>query len=178
MTLSKTTKTLHGIIALTMISLLIIGIYMEENEVFFLYPIHKSIGVILFIFAVYRILIRLKEGWPTPLGDSSTVQKFAAKIIHWGLIISTVLYPISGMMMSGAGGHGINVFGLQLLASNYDKVSGDAIALNESVASLGHNIHGLLTYALISFIVIHVAGAMKHHFLDKDETLKRMFTHK
>jgi cytochrome b561 len=82
------------------------------------------------------------------------------------------------MMMSGGGGHGISVFGLDLVASNYDKVSGDAVALNENIASLGHTLHDSLTSVLIALIVLHVAGALKHHIIDKDQTIKRMFSFK
>lgn len=176
MRLSAKTKILHGIVGLGMICLITVGIYMEEFEVYALYDIHKSFGVIILAFALFRVINRIKEGWPEPVSQSDKLQMLVAKIIHWGLILSTLLYPISGMMMSGGGGHGIKVFGLELVAANYDAVSGDAIPLNETVASIGHTLHGSLTEVVIAFIVLHVVGALKHHFIDKDETLKRMFT--
>ncbi len=151
---------------------------MTETETFFLYPIHKSIGIIVFAFAICRVVIRIKEGWPKPVGKNTAMQLLMAKAVHWGLITITVLYPLSGMMMSGAGGHGLNIFGLELLGSNYDAVSGKAIALNQSVAGLGHEIHGLLTWVAIAFIIAHIAGALKHHFIDKDDTIRRMFSGK
>lgn len=178
MNLSRITKIMHIIIAVSMIALLAVGLFMSNTETFALYPIHKSIGVIVFTFAVFRIFLRIKEGWPMPVGEASKVQLVIAKIVHWGLIILTVLYPVSGMMMSGAGGHGINVFGLEFVASNYDKISGEAIALNQGVASLGHTLHDSLTGVLIVFIVLHVVGALKHHIIDKDETITRMLSFK
>lgn len=178
MQLSKRTKILHIAISAAMIFLLIIGIYMSETETFFLYPIHKSIGVIVFIFAVFRVINRIREGWPKAVGKASKVQLAIAKLVHWGLITMTVLYPLSGMMMSGGGGHGITVFGLELLASNHDDISGKTLALNETVSSIGHNLHETLTAILILFIVMHVAGALKHHFVDKDQTITRMFSFK
>ncbi len=161
-----------------MICLLAVGIYMEETEAFALYPIHKSIGIIILAFAIYRIFVRIMEGWPTPVGNSSALQHAAAKLVHWGLIISTVLFPVSGMMMSGAGGKGLEVFGFELLAKNIDAVTGKTTPINESIAGLGHQIHGTLMWVLIALIVLHVAGALKHHFIDKDETITRMFTFK
>ena len=178
MKLSNRTKILHAIIGISMILLLIIGIYMSENEVFALYPIHKSVGVIVFIFALFRIFTRIKEGWPKPIGNASTLQMVMAKLVHWGLIVLTALYPASGMMMSGGGGHGIYIFGVELLASNYDEVTGKAVALNETVASIGHTLHEALTLVLILFVIAHVAGALKHHIFDKDETITRMFSFK
>lgn len=178
MKLSNRTKILHAIIGISMILLLIIGIYMSENEVFALYPIHKSVGVIVFIFALFRIFTRIKEGWPKPIGNASTLQMLMAKLVHWGLIVLTALYPASGMMMSGGGGHGIYIFGVELLASNYDEVTGKAVALNETIASIGHTLHEALTLVLILFVIAHVAGALKHHIFDKDETITRMFSFK
>jgi cytochrome b561 len=178
MKLSNITKILHIIIALSIICLLAVGIYMVETEAYALYPIHKSIGAIVFVIALFRIFIRIKEGWPDTVGVASKIQLAIAKVVHWGLITLTVVYPASGLMMSGAGGHGIYIFGLELVASNYDKVTGDAIALNEGVASLGHTLHGSLVLVLIAFIVLHVLGALKHHLVDKDETITRMFTFK
>jgi cytochrome b561 len=101
-----------------------------------------------------------------------------AKLVHWGLITLTALYPASGMMMSGAGGHGIYIFGVELLASNYDELTDKAVALNETIASIGHTLHEALTGVLIFLIVVHVAGAIKHHIIDKDETITRMFSFK
>jgi len=159
--------------------MLAVGIYMHETETFALYPLHKSFGVIVFVFAVYRIFVRAKEGWPEPIGDATPAwQLLAAKVVHWCLIISTLVYPLSGMMMSAGGGHGIAVFGLELVASNYDAVTEKAVPLNAVVADLGHAVHGLLYWVLIPIIVLHVAGALKHHFVEKDGTIKRMFSFK
>lgn len=178
MQLSKRTKILHITISFSMIFLLIIGIYMSQTETFSLYPIHKSIGVIVFFFAAFRVFTRIREGWPKAIGNASKIQLAMAKLVHWGLITLTVLYPASGMMMSGGGGHGITVFGLELLASNHDDISGKTIALNETIASIGHNLHETLVPVLILLIIIHVAGALKHHIFDKDITITRMFSFK
>jgi cytochrome b561 len=151
---------------------------MSENEVFALYPIHKSVGVIVFVLAVFRIFTRIKEGWPKPIGNASALQMFMAKFVHWGLIVLTALYPATGMMMSGGGGHGIYIFGVELLASNHDEVTDKVIALNETIASIGHTLHEALTLVLILFVIAHVAGALKHHIFDKDETITRMFSFK
>ena len=155
--------------------MLSVGIYMSETKTYWLYDIHKSIGVIIFAFAFVRIALRIKEGWPKPVGVVSAIQLFIAKLVHWGLIISTITYPISGMMMSGAGGHGISIFGLELVAENLD-AAGKALPINESIASLGHEVHEILVWVLIPLIVLHILGAIKHHIIDKDETVTRMFT--
>jgi len=178
MELSTTTKCMHLLIAITIICLICVGIYMSNTETFALYPIHKSIGIIVFVLALIRIINRIKEGWPEPIGNAPKIQLLLAKMTHWGLIIMSVVYPMSGMMMSGAGGHGIYVFGLELVAANYDEISGKAIALSEPLASFGHTLHSTLVPVLITLIVLHILGALKHHFIDKDQTITRMFSFK
>lgn len=175
--LSGTTKLLHIVVALFMITLLTVGIYMSNTETYSLYPIHKSFGAIVLLLALARIFWRVKKGWPTPLGKASKLQLAVAKLVHWLLITATVLYPISGLMMSIAGGHGLSVFGLELVAMNFD-AAGEVIAINGTIAGIGHEIHGLLVPVVITAIVLHVAGALKHHVIDKDDTITRMFSFK
>lgn len=172
--LSITTRVLHGAIALGMISLLAIGIYMEEFEVFALYDWHKSFGFLVLILATIRVLWRIKEGWPSVIGNSSAAQQMVAKVIHWLLITITIVYPLSGVMMSVGGGHGLSFFGIELFAENIN-AAGETVAVNEGIAGLGHQLHGTLTWFVIAVIVLHIVGALKHHFIDKDVTIKRMF---
>ncbi len=164
---------LHWLIGLTIIALIAVGLYMSENEVWDLYPIHKSIGIILFVFILYRVIRRLMRGWPEPVSQYAKYEVILSKIIHWVLLIGTLMFPISGMMMSGAGGHGIAVFGFELLASNYN-AAGEAVALNPTLAELGHETHEILGTVMIIAISLHIIGAWKHHLVDKDNTLKRM----
>ena len=169
---SKITIILHWIVGLSIIGLLISGTIMHEFDIWALYPIHKSIGMIVFVVAILRIFWRIKNGWPTPVGKHPRLEKLAAKIVHWVLIIGTVALPISGMMMSGAGGHGLAIFGLEIMAPNY--VDGKAVAHNKTIASIGHTLHEVGAKLIIIGLVLHVVGALKHHFKDKDGTLRRM----
>lgn len=175
MTINTLERFFHWTVALLMIGLLGAGLYMEQNNVYSLYPIHKSLGILALLIILPRVVNRMIKGWPEPVDNSDYAKHeiMLSKVIHWVLIIGTVLMPISGMMMSGAGGHGLDVFGLQLLAENTN-AAGQAVPLNEQAASIGHQIHGLLGKILIACIALHVIGAFKHHLIDKDDTLKRM----
>lgn len=164
---------LHWFIGITVIVLIAVGLYMSENEVWDLYPIHKSIGIILFLFILYRIVRRMQRGWPTPIGENAKWELLLSKTIHWILILGTLLFPISGMMMSGASGNGIAVFGFDLLAANYN-AAGEAVAINETLANIGHETHEILGTVMIIAIALHILAALKHHYIVKDNTLKRM----
>ena len=177
--LSKKTLSLHWLIAVVVMALLATGTYMEATQAFALYGIHKSIGVVIFIFAIYRIAWRIKNGWLSTLGSPSVNMAKLAKFVHYLLIIGTVLMPISGFVMSAAGGFGVSVFGLELVAANPDPNNPrEMIAHNESLAFVGHVMHGLGGKLMILALVLHIAGAFKHHLIDKDGTLKRMLGRK
>ena len=173
--LSRLSIALHWLIGLTIITMMSVGIFMESYEVMFLYPLHKSFGVIIFLFIVIRIVMRLANGWPPPVTEYPAWEQKLAKLVHWVLLIATLLFPISGMMMSGAGGHGIAVFGFELVAKNVDPNDIEKVLpLNGQLAELGHEVHEWLGTIMIFVISLHVLAALKHHYLDKDGTLRRM----
>lgn len=169
---APTTIVLHWLVALTIITLMAVGYYMEENEVYSLYPIHKSIGTLILFVALARVVWRWRNGWPVPVSQYQRWETALAKIAHWVLILGTLLFPISGMMMSGMGGYGVPIFGIDLLAPNI--VDGKTVPLNKSLAGLGSQVHGALLPIMLTALGLHVAGALKHHIIDKDGTLRRM----
>ena len=173
--LSASTIALHWIVAIVMIALLSTGIFMAETETLALYPWHKSFGVLIVLFVVLRIAWRMKNGWPAPVRDYSTLEKKLSKIVHWLLLIGTVIMPISGFIMSSMGGYGVHLFGLELFAANPDPANPqEVIPINKALAGVAHAIHGWAGYVIVAGVVLHIAGAVKHHLIDKDGTLRRM----
>jgi len=173
--LSATTVSLHWIVAVMMILLLATGIYMEQAEVFALYPWHKSFGVLVLLFAVIRIAWRINQGWPKSVGDYSTIEKVLSKLVHWLLILATVIMPVSGFMMSALGGYGIDFFGIELVAKNTAPNNPmEIVPINESMANFAHGVHGVGGNLLLLAVILHLVGALKHHILDKDATIRRM----
>jgi cytochrome b561 len=173
--LSRTTITLHWLVGLLMLGLTAVGLYMSRAEVWALYPLHKSVGVLAFGVILVRVVWRLKNGWPEQLAGGSKLELRLAKLVHWLLLAATLAMPISGMLHSGAGGHGVAVFGLQIVPSQHsaDKPE-QALAYNETLAELGEAVHEWLGYLLMLAILLHVAGALKHHLIYKDGVLLRM----
>lgn len=171
--LSLSEITLHWIVAVGIICLIGAGLYMSEYEVWSLYPIHKSMGILLFTVIVVRAVMRLQAGWPENISKGKAFEHGIARVVHWVLIIGTLLMPISGMMMSGFGGHGLDIFGLQIIGENID-AAGKTIPVNGELAGIGHFMHEVLGKVLIASIVLHIVGAFKHHIIDRDNTLRRM----
>lgn len=158
-----------------MITLLSTGVFMAETSTYALYPWHKSFGVVIALFVIVRVFNRIKNGWPAPVRDYSTLEKTLSHAVHWLLIIGTVMMPISGFLMSALGGHGVDLFGLELVARNPDPTNPkEVIAHNGAIAGFAHSIHHWAGYAIIAGVGLHIAGALKHHIVDKDGTLRRM----
>jgi len=173
--LSLTTRSLHWIIAMCFIALTSVGIYMANTETHSLYSLHKSMGIILFVVILLRVGWRIKQGWPTPAGQYQKIEQRLSKITHWILLLGTVAMPITGMLYSGMSGHGFGIFGWTIVKGNYDpKNPGEVIPYNELLSAIGEQTHEIIGYTLTLAIVLHIIGACKHHFLDKDRTLLRM----
>lgn len=165
--LSNITISLHWIVAATIIGLIIFDMS---------YPvIHQSLGMLMFIFIILRVIWRLRNGWPTPASTYQKYEQIAAKTVHWLLLIGTLILPISGMLISGAGGHGLDLFGWEILAPNLNPADPEeVIPLNKTANDIGHMLHNPVSNIMLVLIFLHVAAALKHHFLDKDNTLRRM----
>lgn len=126
---------------------------------------HKALGVIVLILASWRILWRVRQGMPEAVGDASPLQAVLAKAVHGLLFLGTVLMPLSGAVGSYYGGRPVNVFGLFTIPSG-PKV--------DWISSLSYGLHGVLAFVVIGAVGLHVAGALKHHFVDRDTILLRM----
>ena len=173
--LSFISISLHWLIAIGIIVMLAVGIYMEETEALALYPIHKSIGVILLIFILFRVYWRIKNGWLQALSDYDPKEIRIAHIVQTLLLIGTVMMPLSGVMMSGGGGYGVHVFGVELIAKNPDPNNTEkVIAINPNAANIGHIVHGFGGNILIFAILLHILGAVKQKILYKDGAWARI----
>lgn len=173
--LTPVTVALHWLVGISFILVLAVGFFMANTETYSLYPLHKSFGALLFFFIVLRVVWRTMNGWPVPLKDNNKFELMAAKFVHWVLIIGTLLMPLSGMTMSAAGGRGVFIFGWQLFAANPDpSAPGKVIALNKQLAGIAADVHSIAGWLIAIAIVAHIAGALKHHHVYKNDTLLRM----
>lgn len=173
--LSRLTISLHWLVAVAMIGLASAGVLMKYWEVWSLYPIHKSLGLLAFSLIIIRVIWRLKCGWPTPTTTHAKHEQLAAKATHWVLLLTTLLMPLSGMLASGASGHGFGLFGLTLVPSNHSLTTPEeVIPYSEQWANVGYAIHTYAGIVLAAALSLHILGALKHHLLDHDQTLLRM----
>jgi len=173
--LPKISRLLHIMVAIGIVGMMAMGVFMAENQAFYWYGIHKSIGVLILALAAFRVILRINHGWPKPLTQHGKIQVFMSKVVHWTLLISTILFPLSGAIMSASQGRGLYVFGVELLAKTVDLVTGKSVVISESLSQIMSLVHANLMPILLVALALHIAGALKAHFVSKDATLTRMF---
>lgn len=172
---TRTTIALHWLCAGAMLAMLGIGLYMVRFEAWSLYPWHKSVGVVLLVLMLARVAWRLRQGCPPALGAASRAEQRVAKAVHWILIVGTLAMPLTGMLFSGASGHGVGIAGLPIVPQQHDPAHpGQVIAYSAAWADAAQLMHAWIAYVLIGAIALHVAGAFKHHLIARDGTLRRM----
>jgi cytochrome b561 len=170
-----TSIALHWIVAAAMIGLLAMGFYMVTNEAWGLFELHKSMGVGTFLVIILRVIWTTRNGLPEQRQDLPPSQRLLASTVHWVLLIGTLAMPISGMLFSACSGHHVGIFGLELYPANVAPGNPDeAISRSPFWEAAMQNTHQCIGYLLVLTILLHVAGALKHHFVDKDATLRRM----
>lgn len=159
----------HWLSATIFIVMIALGLYMtslaDSPDKFELYGLHKSLGIGLLSLMILR-LIWLKVS-PNP--EQLSKNKFEHILGHAvkGLLyLAMIGMPLSGWIMSNSGGHDVAFFELFTLPQ--------LIGKNEFINGIAAAIHSSAAYVLIALVVLHVAGALKHHLVYKDDTLKRM----
>ncbi|GGF59743.1 cytochrome b [Terasakiella brassicae] len=163
-------RNLHIIGGLVFVAALVLGIVMEDMargpEKFQLMFFHKSLGLAVLGLVALRLLEWVRSAQPVALESHANWEVWAAKLVKIALYIVMIVLPISGVLMSWFKGYPAAFFGLFELAPMVEK-SKDLGELFESI----HKAMVPLTFVLLG---LHVVGALKHHFIDRDETLVRI----
>lgn len=135
-----------------------------------LFSIHKTLGVTVFFVALLRILWAITQPKPGSLHPDRKAETFLAELVHWLLYASLVLVPLTGWITHAASDEAIFAGIWWPFGQNLPFVP-ESVALAEVAAGL----HVVFERVLVVSILLHVAGAVKHHVIDKDDTLRRMW---
>lgn len=157
------TRSLHALIALTIISQIVLGFFMNAPILYF---IHKSLGLTLLFLAILFVIwlcIDRHPGYPKTM---PSWEKMAAIAERYLLVVFVLVMPISGWLMSSAAGRPPSFWGWFTLNA--------PISLNKELASFLSDIHTISAWILSGLIAIHVLAAIKHALIDKDSILRRM----
>jgi cytochrome b561 len=116
--------------------------------------------------ALLRLVWRATHQPPALPGHMSTLERWGAKLGHFALYALMVAIPLSGWLMSSAKGIQTVWFGVLPLP--------DLLEKNKEIGNALQTLHAVLNLTLIAVLLAHVAGALKHHWFDKDDVLTRM----
>jgi cytochrome b561 len=127
---------------------------------------HKSVGITIFGLTTLRLLWRWLNPTPPLPSNLKPYERFLAHFTHAALYVLLFAMPLTGWIMSSARGFTVSWFNLFALPNLVPK---SETIYNTMVAT-----HATLASALALVVALHVAGALKHHYVLKDNTLRRM----
>jgi len=164
-------KLLHWLIASVMLFLIWLGWYMTGLSYYNpLYhqsiDLHKALGLTVFILFCIKVTWFMISPLPKLDNNLRRWEHAAALLVHsmlWGMII---LLPITGYIISISAGASISFFGLLDVPA--------MVNISEYLRDSAIGFHYYLAYGGTAFVGIHIVAAFKHHFINKDNTLRRM----
>ena len=169
-------RAVHWSFACLLISMLNLGFYMKNTAYNAdLYQLHKSIGVVFILLIVFRLYWRFKQPWRSSVTGSK--RQSLVHALHLVLILLMVLMPVTGFMVSAFSGFGIHLFGVFIVPENFDAIE-KIVPFNDAVYRGAKVLHNIFAYTFSLLIGGDVLAALKHHFVDKDNSLNRMLSEK
>lgn len=162
---------LHWLTALTVVGLFVLGLWMVELTYYDPWyrrapAIHKAVGVLLFVGVTLRLAWRLAGPVPRPIPAHPRWEQRLAAVVHGLLYLLLFAVMVAGYLISTADGRPVDVFGLFSMPATLSGL--------ENQEDVAGTVHLALAVALVSLAGIHALAALKHHFIDRDRTLKRM----
>ncbi len=166
---------LHWLMALLVCGLFGLGLYMVDLSYYDAwykgaFDLHKSLGVCVFLLLLVRFVWRLYNPKVQDLaslsGKSPSLLTRLAPFAHGVIYILIACVCVAGYLISTADGRAIDVFAL---------FSVPALGLDvDGLEDTAGEIHEILAWFLIGLAILHALAALKHHFINKDNTLRRM----
>ena len=131
--------------------------------------LHISLGVLILLLSIFRIVHR-KLRRPPPLPNTARWEKWLAQSVHWALYASLIVVPLLGWLnISSAGtGSSSELFGI-LPWPGFPGVAGQS-----AIGAFAQVAHRFLAYGVCLLLVLHVAGAIRHHLADPRTGLARI----
>lgn len=163
-------KLLHWLIAAGIVGMIALGLIMEDlapADRYAATQFHKATGLTILALVAIRIVWRLVNRVPDLPPDMPRHERLLAQGTHYGLYALMVAQPVSGWIMASASRLPIgDVYGLFAIP--------DLATTSDAVESIAGTVHWALGWAIVALLVLHIAGALKHHFIERDNVLRRM----
>jgi cytochrome b561 len=163
-------QVLHWLIAALVLVMFGLGWYMSGlplgQRKFDMYQLHKSIGITILVLAAVRLLWRLVNPVPPLPPGIPPWERIAARLSHALLYLMLLVQPLIGFLQSNAANFPVVWWGVVRLPP--------LIKTDEALAETLVEAHAWNSRLLLALVLIHVGAALRHHFLLKDDVLRRM----
>lgn len=164
-------QALHWLVVLLILALVVIGLTMTElpktPKWFWVYTMHKSLGITVLALMLLRLGWRLYAGRPNPVPGTQAWQQRIASTTHFLLYALVLAQPISGWIYDSASGlRPFRLFGLFAMPK--------LVAADDSVRDLALEAHEWGIWILLALVALHAGAAFHHHLFRNDATLARM----
>jgi len=165
-------KVAHWLTAILILGMIIAGFIMTNlpKEAAYKMPLiiaHKSIGIIIALLSPLVILwIILRHTSPAYPKNMNHWLVYLARIVKLSLLLIILIMPWSGYMMATAAGRKANFFQLFQVPTLFN--------FTAAGGSLAHTIHVFVAPIAAGLIAVHILAALKHHYIDRDNVLRRM----
>ncbi len=160
----------HWLVAALVLTTIGIALYMTglplSPDKIKVYNLHKSIGVTILALAVLRLLWRLASPAPPLPADMAPWERRAARASHVALYGLLFAQPAIGVLHSNAASFPVVVFGVFALPA--------VIGPDAELKQVLEVVHRWLGRGFLGLICLHVAAALRHHFVLKDDIMRRM----
>ncbi len=165
------TRLLHWIIAISIIGLLWLGWWMVDLTYYDTWYhdsllTHKSAGMLVLLLAVLNIVWLLVNKRPAFLANMKQWEIFSATLAHYTLLLAMITIPVTGYIISTSAGDSVSFFEWFPIPSVF--------AVSETTRDWAISLHYYLAYGTAALVIVHAGAACKHHFVNKDTTLRRM----
>lgn len=128
-----------------------------------LYRVHKSLGLTIFVFAVIRLWLRYRHRGAR-LRPFSPAERIVKSATHALIYTALLIMPVSGYVMSSAGGHPVAIWGIPL----------PALMRNEALAHTAELVHVTAQWGVYALILLHLLGVVWHVWFKRDGLLNDM----
>lgn len=164
---SGVAKSLHWIIMILVLLMLYGGFTSEslpkEDRLGF-FQTHAGLGLVILVLMLARLIWRRSHPAPALPDGMPRWQQIASKATHHGLYLLVILQPLFGLLTVSTSKFNLKAFG----------ALGLQISPNEALHGLGEELHEITAFIITALIVLHVVAALYHHFILRDNVLKRM----
>ncbi len=168
---TRTAIALHWLIAVIIGTAFVLGLIMSDMPGLSVTKLkyfswHKWMGVTIFMLALLRVMWRATHPAPALSPGLPAWQRLAAGATHLLLYLLIIVIPLTGYFYSLAAGVQVVYLGVIPLPV--------LIAKNDALKEILKQAHSILNFTMAGLVALHVLGALKHQFIDRDGTLARM----